>query len=124
MSNIDRINEQLFAELTSEEGSAISGGNHNKYDFYIGNYSGKDVNYTIYYKKGKNWKKAFDNVAPYEEDSYYAREAYIKYDSKFGPGYEPKKAYLTPGYNIFDIDKWGYLTLTNENNGPIANITA
>ena len=123
MSNINQINEQLFAELTAEEGSAISGGKWYKYT--IGNKSGMGVNYNIKYlnQYGK-WTSKKEYVGAYKKDYFYAlNKPFVTYDAKIGKGYELNSETLTKGYNNFDRTG-NYLILTTGEEGPVANITA
>ena len=101
MSNIDKATstsnysvvdqEQLFTELTPEEGAVIEGGAY----FYLGNKAGIGVNYTL------NGQKKY--LAPKAEVKYsFSKRPVVVYDKKIGPGYDPEVVKLVAGRNNFD----------------------
>ncbi|MCC5617164.1 hypothetical protein LC605_19175 [Nostoc sp. CHAB 5836] len=101
MSNINNLTsvsnnavvgqEQLFTELTLEEGAVIEGGLR----FNLGNKSDIEVNYDI------NGIKGFLN--PDEEKTYsFFRAPTVSFDSKIGSGVVLKRVKLVPGNNNFD----------------------
>lgn len=102
--------EQLFTELTPEEGASISGG----LAYYIGNKTNIGVNFSI------------NNIPQYlpsgkEYVYYYDDQPEVKYDSIIGSGYKVEKKYPNPGKNNFD--RYGnHLFLTTGSGGPVANL--
>lgn len=123
MSNIDNITstsnysvvgqEQLFTELTLEEGAVIEGG----VLYRLGNKAGITVNYTI---NGRKDSLFFNDERQYN----FRRPPTVSFDQKIGPGYEVASIPLSPGSNNFDTSE-GYLILTGGDFGPpAANIVA
>ncbi|MEH1999477.1 MAG: hypothetical protein V7L00_12145 [Nostoc sp.] len=122
MSNINNITstsnnsvvgqEQLFIELTPEEGAVIEGGAI----YNLGNKAGITVNFSI---NGRNDFLYFNDERQYD----YKRAPTVTFDQKIGPGYQPTSVRLFPGNNNFDTSE-GYLILTTGSNGPVANIVA
>ena len=99
--------EQLFRELTLEEGAAFQGGA----EYILGNQAGITVNYSI---NGTN-----DSLFPGDETTYdFTRPPTVRFDRKIGTGYQPRSVRLTEGYNGFDIDEEGYLILRGNTNSP------
>ncbi len=95
MSNINKMafNEQLFTELTPEQGAVIEGGAA----YYIGNKSGIGLNFQI---DGQH-----KYLKPGQEINYVSHyQPVVVYDSKLGPGYVPQVAYPQAGpfRNNFD----------------------
>ncbi|AUB38234.1 hypothetical protein COO91_04199 [Nostoc flagelliforme CCNUN1] len=124
MSNIDNLTstsndsvvdqEQLFTELTLEEGAVIEGGAI----YNLGNKAGVTVNYTI---NGQNDSLFFNQ----EKQYYFENSPFVGFDQKIGPGYELVYTPLSsPGNYNFDTSG-GYLILTGGDFGPpAANIVA
>lgn len=121
MSNIDNNTftsndfvvgqEQLFTELTLEEGAVIQGG----IIYRLGNKSGITVNYLI---NGLKDFLYFNDEKQYD----YRRPPIVSFDQKIGPGYEVVDIPLSPGSNNFDTSE-GYLILTGGGfNTPAGNI--
>ncbi|MEH2293450.1 hypothetical protein [Nostoc sp.] len=129
MSNINKLTstsnysavgqEQLFTELTLEEGAAIQGG----LTYDLSNNSGIPINYDI------NGVSDFLNpgdVKPYS----YSTAPTVSYDSQIGPGYVPvsQKLVSDPGQNVFDVANGGTNFILTQSsplggigNGPVAN---
>ncbi|MHC5780038.1 hypothetical protein [Nostoc sp.] len=112
MSNIDNITstsnysvvdqEQLFTELTLEEGAVIEGG----FTYDLSNNSGIGINYNI------NGKSAF--LKPGDQKQYfYCTAPNVSFDSQIGPGYVPVYQQLVsePGHNSFDVANGSTLVL-------------
>ncbi|MHC5828743.1 MAG: hypothetical protein ACYT04_75785, partial [Nostoc sp.] len=119
MSNLDNITsnnsvvgqEQLFTELTLEEGAVIEGGAI--YD--LSNNSGIPLGYNI------NGESDFLN--PGDEQQYvFSKPPIVSYDSQIGPGYVPvfQRLVSDPGQNVFDVANGSTLVLTQSGNGPVA----
>ncbi|MCC5661215.1 hypothetical protein LC608_30490 [Nostoc sp. XA010] len=105
--------EQLFTELTLEEGAVIEGGAI----YSLGNKAGVTVNYTI---NGQKDSLFFND----EKQYYFESTPFVSFDQKIGPGYELAYTELSPGNNNFDTSG-GYLILTGGDFGPpAANIAA
>jgi len=103
MSNIDKITsnysvvdqEQLFTELTLEEGAVIEGG----FIYDLTNNWSTPVNYNI--------NGVSQSLNPGLSQIYnYPVAPTVSFDSQVGPGYVPVSQALvaTPGQNIFDSD--------------------
>lgn len=99
MLNIDKISsnnsvvaqEQLFTELTLEEGAVIEGG-----VFYsLGNKAGFTVPYTI---NGESDSLFFNDEKEYD----FEEAPIVSFDQKIGPGYQPVSFQLREGINNFD----------------------
>lgn len=122
MSNINRMisndDQQLFTELTPAEGANVSGG----YTYTIYNKSLIDVPFSF---NGNNYE-----VDSGDEKSFYSRYQYaqVAYDSKIGPGYEPKYRSIKPGKSGFDQTAVDRLILTGNlvggSNPPPAALSA
>ncbi|MBN3870918.1 hypothetical protein [Nostoc sp. JL33] len=120
MSNLDNITsnsnysvvsqEQLFTELTLEEGAVIEGGAI----YNLGNKSGITVNYLI---NGRKDFLYFNDERQYD----FRRPPTVSFDQKIGPGYDVVNIPLSPGTNNFDTSE-GYLILTGGSDGPGANV--
>ncbi|MEH2257533.1 hypothetical protein [Nostoc sp.] len=116
MLNIDKIRsnnsavdqEQLFTELTLEEGAVIEGG----VLYSLGNKAGFTVNYTI---NGRKDFLFFNDERQYD----FKKPPIVSFDQKIGPGYEVVSISLSPGNNNFDTSE-GYLILGTD---VVPNIT-
>ena len=91
--DFDGVNdEQLFSELTPEEGAAVSGGNL----------------YTFDNRSSATFKPQFNGVnyqvAPLSQLTLFSAfpQAVIAYDNKIGPGYELASLVITPGETSID----------------------
>ncbi|MEH2416312.1 hypothetical protein [Nostoc sp.] len=118
MSNLDNITsnsnysvvaqEQLFTELTLEEGAVLEGG----VIYNLGNRAGLEVNYTI--------NGVSDSLDFFEEKEYdFRRAPTVRFDRKIGPGVEYSSVKLSPGNNNFDVNE-GILIL----GGGLNNVNA
>ncbi|MEH2378364.1 MAG: hypothetical protein V7K27_05585 [Nostoc sp.] len=116
MSNIDNITsnysvvgqEQLFTELTLEEGAVIEGG----LTYDLSNNSGVGINYNI------NGKSDFLN--PGDQTQYsYSTAPTVSFDSQIGSGYVPvyQKLVSEPGENVFDVANVSTLVLISSTPG-------
>ena len=114
-------NEQLFTELTPEEGAAVSGGFQR---YYVGNKSGIGVNYEIQYiNRFGNPVRKKEFVGSNKQDVFLSlNRPLVTFDSKIGSGVNLKAESLTPGKNNFDRAE-NFLILTTGENGPVANLT-
>ena len=85
LANCDCINEELFVELTSEEGAAISGG----LDYQILNQTDRVLNFYIF---DKNFVVNLKTLTPNEQQTYTSPEdtLYVLFDEKFGDPFQPK----------------------------------
>ncbi|MEH2321764.1 hypothetical protein [Nostoc sp.] len=121
MSNIDKLTstsnysavsqEQLFTELTLEEGAVIEGG----LTYDLGNNSDIPINFNI---NGKS------HVLNPGVTKVYVRSTAptVAFDSQIGPGYVPvsQKLVSEPGQNIFDIIvSSNTLILISDHGGPV-----
>ena len=93
LGDFDCVNdEQLFSELTPEEGAAVSGGNF----------------YTFDNRSSATFKPQFNGVnyqvAPLSKLTLFSAfpQAGIVYDNKIGPGYELASLVITPGETSID----------------------
>ncbi|WP_335213511.1 hypothetical protein [Nostoc sp.] len=113
MSNIDNITsknsvvgqEQLFTELTLEEGAVIEGG----LTYDLSNNSGVGINYDI--------NGTSDFLSPGDYRTYfYPTAPTVGFDSQIGPGYVPvyKKLVSDPRQNVFDVANGSTLVLTQD----------
>ncbi|MEH2407298.1 hypothetical protein [Nostoc sp.] len=119
MSNIDKLTstsnysavgqEQLFTELTLEEGAAIKGG----LTYELSNNSGIPINFNI---NGKSDVLNPGDVKPY---SYFTAPT-VGYDSQIGPGYVPvyQKLVSDPGQNVFDVANGGSTFILTQSSPP------
>ncbi|MEH2321762.1 hypothetical protein [Nostoc sp.] len=127
MSNIDKLTstsnysavsqEQLFTELTLEEGAVIKGG----LTYDLGNNSAILINYDI------NGVSDFLNPGDVKAYSKFTAPT-VTYDPQIGPGYAPisQKLVSDPGQNVFDVNG-STLILTQSSTpgapgtGPVSN---
>ncbi|MEH2410654.1 hypothetical protein [Nostoc sp.] len=120
MSNIDNITstsnysavgqEQLFTELTLEEGAVIEGGTI----YNLGNKSGITVNYAI---NGQKDSLFFNDEKQYD----FRRAPTVIFDAKIGPGVKIARVKLAPGNNNFDTSGGNLILGTGDNGGVVPN---
>ncbi|MEH2378365.1 MAG: hypothetical protein V7K27_05595 [Nostoc sp.] len=125
MSNTDNITstsnysavgqEQLFTELTLEEGAVIEGG----FTYDLTNNSGIPLNYNI--------NGISDFLNPGDDNQYsYSTAPTVSFDSQIGPGYAVANQKLVPdpGKNVFDVASGNTLVLISNTPGsPSSNPT-
>lgn len=124
----DNQQNQLFTELTSEEGANVSGG-MSKNQSFPRPFPLPPYSYTIDNKSGINVNFSFggqDTVLQAGKTKTYTSfksQVAVQYDEIIGPGYELEQATLKAGERT-SFDRNGVMLVLTAGGKPNANLTA